>query len=206
MTRFLENLTQEEIEHLRAHFDGEARIVIHPYWFGTNTQFDEFLSREARSNRLTIIFEQHNALQFLEDRLKEHRLNGTENILFVKTKLSQAQPISGWQKIIARLKLLGVKKIAIGGHTFDKFRMFPARTSAKILKYSKPVKTQEDYRIMSELRAIARARDRHFPYATYWQCVGMAYCKLLRPEGLTAWAVNSETWVSERSVLASSPC
>ncbi|MCX6802114.1 MAG: hypothetical protein NT067_03280 [Candidatus Diapherotrites archaeon] len=176
MVQRLEKLSNEELEALKAGFNGqEALIVMHPFYGATpNRRFERYLKRGGYGRRLTIIFEEYANLNALNARLERLGVPPEGNVLAVSTKIGSPIPTTGWQKIIGRLRFIGVKNLAIDGRLRG---LDPTSKLAIVREYGKGrSKSIERRQKSSDFRAMARASAGRLTCPSL--CVGLAWSKL----------------------------
>lgn len=176
MVQRLEKLSKERLEELKAAFSGQrALIVVHPFYGpASNPLFESFLKRGRYRKRLTLIFEQYENLNALNARLERLGVPPEGGVFVVSTKACSPIPTAGWQKIIERLRFIGVKDLAIDGRHFG---LDPTNKMAIAREYDKRrPKNKEGRQTNSAIRAMANASAcRKFGPS---MCVGAAWSKL----------------------------
>jgi len=125
-TRRIEELSASELQTIAKNAGKENFIaIVHPFFseyypdehYTKNTNYSNLL-KTTKPNTTIILFDSKQGFLATAQRLR--RLNNPEGpkiILVEAVSETQPDPKIGWQKVIKRLELAGVKKIVVGGRT-----------------------------------------------------------------------------------------
>ena len=130
------DLKENEFAALKAEtgdHDGAIRIFVHPYFEGggmkdSPQQYERLLQHALKSEKVPPVFimEETREISKLKDRLRNLAISKAVYVVPTFGGTSEPHPKDGevdahaenWKKLIDRFKMLGVKKIIIGGREF----------------------------------------------------------------------------------------
>ncbi len=117
MLRRLETLTNAELAQLKVRLGGKpVLVIVHPFYDGQGKSFQEFVAGSKAHNKIIIIGEEHQQRQATETELEKACSHNKATLLTYSTKTTCGTPIMGWQKLLRRLELMGVKRVVLGGN------------------------------------------------------------------------------------------
>lgn len=185
MIRRFDKLSKAELLQLKRNNPKKARIIVHPFFLSPgNKNFERFIRNKGHEKSLTIISEISSAIPDLRRKLALLGVENSNNLFILSTKTKKISgmpytspdPTTGWQRLIGRLKHVGIKDVTVDGQIVSNTKIKDEKRFVAERLGKKFFSGKED--LIAQRRTQIRAAENVRTASARGSCAGFTYSKI----------------------------